>query len=307
MPSMDIVFTQILVILLYVAIGYVCGKAGLIRPDQRKYLTRICTDLILPFTILSASSQEVSQKELTGFALITLLILLTYIVTTAAALGIQTLMKTKRPMKITTASLLTYPNCTFLGLPLCRALFGEIAVLYNAVALVAFNVLFFTWQASAFTGKKFSWRNLLTLPNIATGILIVMLALRWHFPSPVQTVVSNTGAMISPLSLIIIGVMMSENRLTAVLTEKRAYLVTLIRNLLIPLALMLLIRLLDISLAERVCLLVYLACPCATLTSIYAIQNDMEPEFAARSVLMSTLFFAGTLPLIIWLGTRLLQ
>ena len=98
-----------------------------------------------------------------------------------------------------------------------------------------------------------------------------------------------------------------ENRLTAVLKEKRAYLVTLIRNLLIPLALMLLIRLLDISPAERVCLLVYLACPCATLTSIYAIQNDMEPEFAARSVLMSTLFFAGTLPLIIWLGTRLLQ
>ncbi len=84
------------------------------------------------------------------------------------------------------------------------------------------------------------------------------------------------GTVAMAVLFLIIGVMMSENRLTAVLKEKRAYAVTLIRNLLIPLALMLLIRLLDISPAERVCLLVYLACPCATLTSIYAIQNDME-------------------------------
>ena len=32
----------------------------------------------------------------------------------------------------------------------------------------------------------------------------------------------------------------------------------------------------------------------------------MEPELAARSVLMSTLFFAGTLPLIIAIGMRFL-
>ena len=172
MQSMEIVFTQILVILLYVVIGFAAGKAGLIKPDQRKYLTRICTDLILPFTILSASSQEVSRQELTGFALITLLILLTYIATTAAAMGVQTLLKTKRPMKITTASLLTYPNFTFLGLPLCRALFGEIAVLYNAVALVAFNVLFFTIQHSLFTGGKVDLKNLVTPSMLSTVALV---------------------------------------------------------------------------------------------------------------------------------------
>ena len=44
-----------------------------------------------------------------------------------------------------------------------------------------------------------------------------------------------------------------------------------------------------VSVAGKVCLLVYLACPCATMTSIYAIQSDMEPELAARGVLLSTL------------------
>ena len=54
----------------------------------------------------------------------------------------------------------------------------------------------------------------------------------------------------------------------------------------------------------RLCVLVYLACPCATLTSIYAIRYDKSPEFCAHTVLLSTLLFAATLPLIIGVGPK---
>jgi len=306
MPSMDIVFNQILVILLYVVIGFAAGKVGLVNPEQRKYLTRVCSDLILPFTVLSAASQSVSRREIASLGLLVLLALLLFALTTAGALAVQKRLGTPRSVTVTTAALVTYPNCTFLGLPLCRALFGEMAVLYNAVVLVAFNVLFFTWQYSMFTAKKFNIRNLITPPTVSTAILLVMLALGIRFPAPVETVVANTGAIISPLSLIIVGVMMSENSLVSILKERRAYVITLVRNLLIPFAVMLLLRLIPLQPAERLCLLVLLACPCATLTTIYAIQNDMEPELAAHSVLMSTMFFAVTLPLIVYVGTRLL-
>lgn len=307
MPSMDIVFTQILVILLYTSIGFVSGKCGLISPDQRKYLTRLCTDLVLPFTILSASSQSVSGQELARLGLIAGLILLFFTAVAAVSTGILTLRGVPKAARVTTSSLLTFPNCTFLGLPLCRALFGESAVLYNALYLVAFNVLFFTWQISAFTGRKFSLRSLLTLPTISTFVLVLMLAMGWHLPGPLQTVASSTGAMISPLSLIIIGVMMSESRLTEILKERRAYWVTLLKNLVIPLIAMLMFRLVNLPPASRLCLLVYMACPCATLTSIYAIQTGMEPEYTARSVLMSTLFFAVSLPFIVWVGGQFLS
>ena len=143
------------------------------------------------------------------------------------------------------------------------------------------------------------------MPSMA--VLVVMLGMGWHLPDFLQTVVNSTGAMITPLSLIIIGVMMSENRLDALLRERRAYGVTLIRNVMIPLIVMGLLRLTPLDGPSRVCMLVYLACPCATLTSIYAIRSDMEPEFASRSVLMSTICFAGTLPMLIALGIRVLQ
>ena len=306
MPSMDIVVDQILVILLYVVIGFAAGKTGLITAQQRKYLSRLCSDLILPFTVLSAASQSVSYREIASLGLLLLLVLGTFTLTTAVSLGVQKLCGTPYNTKVTTAALLTYPNCTFIGLPLCRALFGDMAILYNAVYLLAFNILFFTWQYTMFTRESFALKNLVNPPTAATLLLTVMLSLGLHFPAPVQTVIANTGAMISPLSLIIVGVMMSENKLTGILKEKRACLITLIRNLLIPFAFLPVLKLLPLESASRLCLLVYLACPCGTLTTIYAIRYDAEPELAAHSVLMSTMFFALTLPVIISIGTRVL-
>ncbi|MBQ6327282.1 MAG: AEC family transporter, partial [Clostridia bacterium] len=133
-----------------------------------------------------------------------------------------------------------------------------------------------------------------------------MLAAKLHFPAPVQTVVSGIGAMITPLSLIIIGVMLSESALMTVLRQGRSYLIAALRNLVIPLAGMLILRLLPLDADARLCVLVYLACPCATLTSIYAIRYDKAPEFCAHTVILSTLLFAATLPIIISVGQAML-
>ena len=303
---MRLVFSQILIILLYVAVGFGAGRARLIDPGQRKYLSGLCSNLILPFTILSASSQEVGGREMGGMLMALGFTFAVYICVIVASLAVNRARGTAPGLRAATTSLLTYPNCTFLGLPLCRALFGEMAVLYNASALIAFNVLFFTVQHSLFTGGKASLKNLLTPSMLATAALILMLALKLRFPAPVQTVCAGVGGMITPLSLIIIGVMLSEAAITAILRSKRSYLIAVLRNLAIPLAGMLLLRLLPMDSDARLCVLVYLACPCATLTSIYAIKYDTEPEFCAHTVLLSTLLFAATLPVIIRVGQAFL-
>ncbi len=229
-----------------------------------------------------------------------------YVCVTGASLAVHRARRAPMGMRAVCTSLLTYPNCTFLGLPLCRALFGEMAVLYNASALIAFNVLFFTVQYSLFTGDGVNLKNLLTPSLLATVAVIAMLAAGLHFPDPVQTVLSGVGSMVTPLSLIIIGVMLSESRIVETLREKRSYLIALLRNLGIPLIALPALKLLPMSADARLCVLVYLACPCATLTSIYAIKCDTEPEFAAHTVLLSTLLFAATLPAIIAVGQAFL-
>ena len=49
--SMQIVFEQILIIFGYVIVGYVAGKKNLITKEQQRYLSKLVSSLILPFTV----------------------------------------------------------------------------------------------------------------------------------------------------------------------------------------------------------------------------------------------------------------
>lgn len=305
--SMNLVLQQIFVIFCYVAVGMGAGKKGIITPEQRKYLTKLCSGLILPFTILSAASMEIGAE---GFRNLGLAISVTFLImggTMAVSLLLLRAAHAEEKFRAAMTSLITFPNCTFLGLPLCQALFGQIAVLYNCAALIVFNVLFFTIQLPLFTGGKVSLKAILTVPTLATLALLAMLALGIHWPAPVQTVVSSIGSMITPLSLIIIGVMLSENDLLAIFREKTVYLVMALRNFLIPALAMLVMMAVPMDPQDKMCVLVYLSCPCATLTTIYSIQTDTRPELCARSVLCSTISFAVSLPVVIVAGQFLFK
>ena len=304
--SMQLVFSQILIILIYVVIGYCAGKFHLIDPEKRRFLSKLCSDLILPFTILSATSQELSGDDVHDLLIALLASCCVFLGTTALSLLFHRIRKTSQVRTAAMTSLITYPNCTFLGLPLCLALFGEKAIFYSAVMIIVFNVLFFTLQYSLFLPGKFNPKKLCTPATIATALMLLMVALRLHFPSPLQTAVSSIGQIVSPLSLIIIGVMLSENRLALIFTQKTSYIITGIRNLLIPVLVILLLKPLPLDTMSKMCLLVYLGCPCATLTTIYAMQLDQEPVLCVNTVLLSTLCFSFTLPLIILIGQALL-
>lgn len=123
-----------------------------------------------------------------------------------------------------------------------------------------------------------------------------------HWPAPVQTVMSNVGSMVTPMSLIVIGVMLSESDFLSIFREKAEYPVVIVRNFLVPLISLGILHFVPMATPVRLCVLVFLSCPCATMTSIYAIQTDTRPELCARSVLLSTLAFGISLPLIIAAG-----
>ena len=114
---------------------------------------------------------------------------------------------------------------------------------------------------------------------------------------------SNIGLMLfPPMALIIVGVMLADGNLLQIVTEKRAYVISLIRNLICPLIMLVVMALLPLDPNLRMAVLIYVACPVANLTSVYAIQHDMEPALCARATLLSTILFAATIPFIIWLG-----
>ena len=295
--SMQIVFEQILIIFGYVIVGYVAGKKNLITKEQQRYLSKLVSSLILPFTVLSASSMEASGQDIVNVAIAVALLFSCMALTSAGCMLYAKIKQVPEKKRAAYTGLCTYPNCTFIGMPLCIALMGEWGTLYGAAGIIAFNLLFFTLQISLFTRKKFHPKIFLTPLNISTLALILMLIFHLHFPRPLQTVCSNIGGITTPMALIIVGVMLADGNLLQIVTEKRAYVISLIRNLICPLIMLVVMALLPLNPNLRMAVLIYVACPVANLTSVYAIQHDMEPALCARATLLSTILFAATIHL----------
>ena len=289
--SMQIVFEQILIIFGYVIVGYVAGKKNLITKEQQRYLSKLVSSLILPFTVLSASSMEASGQDIVNVAIAVTLLFSCMALTSAGCMLYAKIKRVPEKKRAAYTGLCTYPNCTFIGMPLCIALMGEWGTLYGAAGII-----------SLFTRQKFHPKIFLTPLNISTLALILMLIFHVHFPRPLQTVCSNIGGITTPMALIIVGVMLADGNLLQIVTEKRAYVISLIRNLICPLIMLVVMALLPLDPNLRMAVLIYVACPVANLTSVYAIQHDMEPALCARATLLSTIIFAATIPFIIWLG-----
>lgn len=211
--SMQIVFEQILIIFGYVIIGYVAGKKNLITKEQQRYLSKLVSSLILPFTVLSASSMEASGQDIVNVAIAVALLFSCMALTSAGCMLYAKIKQVPEKKRAAYTGLCTYPNCTFIGMPLCIALMGEWGTLYGAAGIIAFNLLFFTLQISLFTRKKFHPKIFLTPLNISTLALILMLIFHLHFPRPLQTVCSNIGGITTPMALIIVGVMLADGNL----------------------------------------------------------------------------------------------
>ena len=108
--SMRLVFQQILIIFGYVAIGLGAGKLGLVNPEQRRYLTRLCSDLMLPFTILSAASMEVGAEGFRSLGISLGVMLGVMAGTLAVSLVLGWILHGNRKLCVALTSLVTFPK-----------------------------------------------------------------------------------------------------------------------------------------------------------------------------------------------------
>ena len=131
--SMQIVFEQILIIFGYVIVGYVAGKKNLITKEQQRYLSKLVSSLILPFTVLSASSMEASGQDIVNVAIAVALLFSCMALTSAGCMLYAKIKQVPEKKRAAYTGLCTYPNCTFIGMPLCIALMGDWGTLYGCL------------------------------------------------------------------------------------------------------------------------------------------------------------------------------
>ncbi|OIL00215.1 AEC family transporter, partial [Oenococcus oeni] len=201
-------------------------------------------------------------------------------------------------------------NTIFIGLPLNSALFGAKSMPYfliyyvmNTISTWAIGIFFFSSDdptRDKTEKQSFNWKKLLPMPLVGFLISIVVLLLAIPIPGWVSTTFSMVGGIVTPMSLIYIGIILADAGLKSIHFDRDSILALIGRFIIVPAVMIIILKLFGGSMPklESSTLIIQAAAPGLAVLPILVGQNHGDVEYATNVVTTSTVLFVIVVPIL---------
>ena len=172
-----------------------------------------------------------------------------------------------------------YSNCGFMGIPLVNGIFGSEGVFYITAYLTIFNLFAWTHGMIAVSGKsdkKSIIQAIISPLVIATVAGFLMFVCRISLPVILTSALAYIGDMNTPLAMLVAGATIAQADIPKLLKKARAYYITAIKLLLMPLAMLFIFRFFDLSRTVLLTSVLAAACPAAATVNLFALRFDKD-------------------------------
>lgn len=306
METINLLLPQVAVMLLLIATGFICNKVGILGNETERPLSNLLLMVVIPALIIHSYQRDYNTELATGLLLSFALAIISHLVGISISY-ICIRRKTKNAEIERFAAI--YSNCAFMAIPLISAIFGSDGVFYSITYITIFNILNWTHGASMISeSRKFSsMLKIIFSPTIISiAIAMTLFFLQIRLPSIVLTSLDYLGSLSSPLSMIVTGIALSQAGIFKTLATPRAYYVSFLRLLLIPLTTVLLFKLLPIPRTIMLTNIIATACPSAITVILFSSRYNKDSTYASKSVAISTIFSLVTIPVVVWFADFIL-
>lgn len=298
-----VLMQKIFSLFLIVGLGFLLVKLRVLKVNDSHVLSSVSMYLVTPCTIISAFCVEPGEEVKAG-------LLLAFV----TSLGIHLLLLAFTPLMrrvlhldaVETVSVI-YSNAGNLVIPLVTALLGQEWVIYTCAYMSVQLCFLWSHGKAVLCGERgIDLKRIYTnvnLLSIAVGAILFSTGFR--FPSLVMDAVTGLGGMIGPLAMLITGMLIAGKDLRSFRKYRRLPIVVLLRLVVIPVAVLALIRILPLRQlvpnGETVLLITLLAAisPCASTITQMAVVYGKDADYAGAINVLTTLLCILTMPLMI--------
>ena len=303
------IYTALFQLVICMALGFILRKNRVINERSEKTLTEILLQAVLPFSIIASSQYRYSEELFNGLIAVAIASTLYYCVTLLIMRIIMRKTRVSNDEARVMISTIVFANTGFLGLPIMDSLFGESGLLLAAVYNILFNIFFYTFGIHILSGKRFKVSELFLNPVTASSVLAVILfIIPWRVPTFITDTVNLVGNMMIPLSMMVMGSILTTVDLKKFFVDGKAFIVSLLRLVVIPAVMFLLVfsigKIIPISRQTASVIILMTAMPCGVINVLVAEKENRAPKFAARTIIMSFVFMMITLPVFVYLCHR---
>jgi predicted permease len=280
-----------------VAIGYFAGpRLGL----EAKTLSRYAYFILIPAFIFNVISSADLPLELT-LTMVSYSVI-THLAVAAAAVGVGVALKRSKEVIAAFVLIAVFGNVGNFGLSLIEFRFGDVSRVPATVYFLAILVTSFVVSVGVSGWVKHGsvravWEVLKTPALLALPPAALFAATDLEVPLSVNRLTGLLGQAMVPTMIVTLGVQLAAVKKIAL--RRDLWLACGLRLLLAPLLALLLAGFFPLQGMERDIGILQAAMPVAILSSIIAIEYDVEPDFVTTSVLLSTLLGIVTLTILL--------
>ena len=298
-------------------VGYVLGKINVIDGVASKKLSSLIVIVAQPALIInSIISKQYSSENLSLSLLSLALGLCMHFIMSVIAFVACLKIKDLNERKITEFAMI-FGNIGFLGIPVLGSLFPENGEFVASFFVVSFNILLWVIGLGIIARKRDDIKltakkifiNKGTVPTLIGYIVFLIPALFPEFTVPVvvKSSVSYIASLCTPISMLIIGALLSTRSFKQIFGSGKAYYLCLFKLIIIPLFFCFTLKILGFSDFWVIFITAVSSMPAATSASMFAEIYDTAPGFSAQGVGTSTLFSVLTMPCMILLATEVVK
>lgn len=284
---------QIVELFIMIFMGFAIVKAGIVKDEESKVLSKIVLYLVIPCVIVNAFQVDYTAQTVKGLmiAFVASVILQIILLIIVAVMG-----KVLSLNEVEVASVY-YSNSGNLIVPIVTFILGKEWVLYGCVFMSVQLVFLWTHCKKIISRERsYDWEKIvLNINMISIAVGVVLFFTRIRMPEVIDNTIGAVGNMIGPASMIVTGMLFAGMNLKQIFVNKRVYFVSFLRMLIVPLIALVLIkgsRLADLSAdAPKIMLIVFLAVitpSASTVTQMCQVYGN-DSQYASAINVVTTL------------------
>ena len=311
---MQVIASKVLVIFLYIAVGFVANKLRVLGTEAVDHLISLVLNITTPcLLIYSICGQRISANTFSNTVIIIYLSLAMFALFGAISVKISRLFtkKSVEQQNVLSVAMVT-SNSGFMGFPIARSVFGHVVLYYSVIQNIACNLYIFTGCMIQLSlgGKKESgarktinketiikpFKNVVTIVSICS-VLVLFAGIR--IPNPVMDFLATIGDATVPISMIIIGIQLGDCKFRELITDKELIISSLVCLILEPALSILIVYFMPLSKIIKLTIALSFTYPSAVLSVALAAGEHKDTKLMSEAVAMSTMLSMLTLP--VWI------
>lgn len=307
------VFLKIAAIFAMTAIGFIASKAGILPPESKKYLSNLLLFITSPCMIIGSMTSQTLNAH--TFELMIQIVAGSFIFFLAAmciALLIVKAMHCRQEDQGVLMVIITAVNTGFMGFPVTKAIFGNTYFFLMVIQNIVLNIYLYSMMVYqmnyGFRKKEGIKGMLMPMLNMCTYALIiglVLMLLKVQLPDILADFVNTIGDATIPVSMIVVGVQLSESSIRKMLTNRQLIIASLCNVILMPALTFLAVNWLPLAAETKLILIFAAAFPCAVVSTAIALKENRNAALMAEGVAMTTMLSMGSLPVVAIILTHL--